>query len=102
MCEHWRNRIIHAAALADIYDGDVWKQWMYNGRPFLFCPHNIALILNCDWFKPFEHSYYSVGVLYLVILNLPRPVHFKPKNIVIAGIILSPKEPNQAAMNSYL
>jgi len=73
MCEHWRNRVLPNAVLADIYDGAVWKEWMsYNDRPFLSQPHNLAVMLNCDWFQPFEHSCYSVGVLYLVILNLPR------------------------------
>jgi len=89
MCEHWRNRVLPDTALADIYDGAV-----YNGRPFLSQPYNLTVMLNCDWFQPFEHSYYSVGVLYLVILNLPRYICFKPINIIIASIIPGPKEPN--------
>ena len=59
-------------------------------------------MLNCDWFQPFDHSCYSVGVLYLVILNLPRSIRFKPNKIIIAGIIPGPNEPKQTAMNSYL
>ena len=103
MCEHWRNRRISDTVLADIYDAQVWKEWMvYDGRPFLSCPYNIALMFNCDWFQPFDHSCYSVGVLYLVILNLPRSIRFRPDNIIIAGIIPGPNEPNQTAMNSYL
>ena len=103
MCEQWRNRVLPDTALADIYDGAVWKEWMsYNGRPFLSQPYNLAVMLNCDWFQPFEHSCYSVGVLYLVILNLPRSMRFKPENIIIASIIPGPKEPNQTEMNSYL
>ena len=74
----------------------------YEGKPFLSCPNNLALMLNCDWFQPFDHSCYSVGVLYLVILNLPRSLRFKPENIIITGIIPGPKEPNQTTMNSYL
>ena len=31
-----------------------------------------------------------------------RSIHFKPENIVVAGIIPGPKEPNQATTNSYL
>ena len=103
MCEHWRNRRISNTVLADIYDGLVWKEWMvYNSRPFLSCPYNIALMLNCDWFQSFDHSCYSVGVLYLAILNFPRSVRFRPENIIIAGIIPRRNEPNQTAMNSYL
>ena len=72
---------------------------VYNGRPFLCCPHNLAVMLNCDWFQPFDHSCYSVGVLYLVILNFPQSLRFKPENIIITGIIPGPK---QAIMNSCL
>jgi len=43
-----------------------------------------------------------VGVLYLVILNLPRAIRFKPENIIIAGIIPGPSEPKSNEMNSYL
>ena len=74
----------------------------YEGKPFLSCPNNLAVMLNCDWFQPFDHLCYSVGVLYLVILNLPRSLRFKPENIIITGIIPGPKEPNQTKMNSYL
>ena len=57
---------------------------VYNGTPFLSSPYNLALMLNYDWFQPFELTSYSVGVLYLVILNLPRAIRFKPENIMIA------------------
>ena len=87
-CEHWRARNILNNTLADIYDGRVWQEFlMYKGRPFLSDPHNIALMLNCDWFQPFDLTTYSVGVLYMVILNLPRSIRFKPENVLIVGII---------------
>lgn len=87
--------------LSDIYDGQVWKDFhVYKGQPFLSEPHNLAVMLNCDWFQPFAHSRYTVGVIYLVILNLPRAIRFRPENIIITGIIPGPKEPK--SMNSYL
>ena len=102
-CEHWRKRVIPDNTLADIYDGRVWKNFMtFKGRTFLSNPYNLGLMLNCDWFQPFDHSTYSIGVLYLVILNLPRSIRFKPENILIAGIIPGPKEPRLSEMNSYL
>lgn len=80
--------------MADIYDGQVWKNSAtINGRPFLSKPHHLGLMLNCDWFQPFHHTQYSIGVIYLVILNLPRTIRFKPENIIIAGIIPGPNEP---------
>ena len=42
----------------------------------------------------------SVGVIYLVILNLPRKIRFKPENIIIVGAIPGPREPKLT--NSYL
>ena len=89
--------------LADIYDGKIWKQFMnFKGKPFLSEPYNLGLMLNCDWFQPYDLSTYSVGVLYLVILNLPRAIRFKPENVLIAGVIPGPKEPSLSEMNSYL
>ena len=58
-------------------------------------------MLNCDWFQPFERTQYSVGVLYAVILNLPRSIRFKPENVLIIGIIPGPDEP-PLVINSYL
>ena len=102
-CEHWRSRNIPENILADIYDGRVWKEFLtYKGRAFLANEHNIALIMNCNWFQPFKHTTYSVGVLYLVILNLPRAIRFKPENVLIAGIIPGPSETSYSEMNSYL
>ena len=89
--------------LSDIYDGCVWKKFLnLQGRAFLSQPHNLALMLNCDWFQPYKHTQYSVGVLYLTILNLPRSIRFKPENVIIAGIIPGPSEPKQYGMNCYL
>ena len=85
-CEHWRSQNIPENVLADVYDGRVWKEFLtYKSRPFLTNKHNIGLMLNCDWFQPFEHTNYSVGVLYLVILNLPCTKRFKPEN-VLSGV----------------
>ena len=58
-------------------------------------------MLNCDWFQPYKHTQYSVGVLYL-ILNLPHSIRFKPENVLIVGIIPGPSEPKQYGMNCYL
>jgi len=103
LCEHWRNRVIPEKILSDIYDGNIWKEFLnYKGTPFLSNPYNLGLMLNCDWFQLFDHSTYSVGILYLVILNLPRSIRFKPENIWIVGIIPGPAEPDYSELNSYL
>jgi len=44
---------------------------------------------------------YSVGAIYLTILNLPREIRCKKENIILVGVIPGPTEPEKT-MNSYL
>ena len=88
--------------MADVYDGSNWKEFMYvDGEPFLAKPRNYGFMLNVDWFQPFKHSPYSVGAIYLVLLNLSRSVRLKKENIFIVGIIPGPHEPS-LSINTYL
>ena len=59
-------------------------------------------MVNVDWFRPFKHRKdISVGVSYMVIMNLPRSEGFKRKNVIIVGIIPAlSKEPQ--SLNSFL
>lgn len=101
-CEAWRRRKIPEGVLADVYDGQVWQDYQYvNGEPFLALPNNFALMLNVDWFQPFKDAPYSVGALYLVILNLPREDRFKEENMILVGLIPGPKEPS-LNINAFL
>ena len=103
LCQHWKSRIVPPNSLADVYDGKVWKSFKGKDGSLFFktASYNIGLMLNCDWFPPFDRTQYSVGVMYAVVLNLPRAIHFKPENLLIIGIIPGPDEPN-LVMNSYL
>lgn len=102
MCEKWRSRKVPEGYLGDVYDGRVWQEFQeVNGKPFLSQSYNVGIMLNCDWFQPFDFSEYSVGVMYAVILNLPRAVRYKHENVVIVGIIPGPNEPSMH-LNSYL
>ena len=58
-------------------------------------------MLNIDWFQPFKHRTYSVGVMYLVFMNLPRNIRFKWENVVLLGLIPRPSEP-PLHINTYL
>lgn len=103
-CERWRDRSssIPDGVHADIYDGNVWKEFQYiNGRPFLASPANLCLMLNTDWFNPFDETQYSVGAISLVVQNLPRSERFKAENIILIGLIPGPTEPSKT-MNTYL
>ena len=74
---------------------------IFNGTPFLAASHNYLLMLNCDWFQPYKHTSFSVGVLYLAVQNLPREQRFKRDNIIVVGIIPGPSEPSMN-INTYL
>ena len=41
------------------------------------------------------------GVIYIVIINLPRSIRFKRENVILCGIIPGPIEPS-LTINSYL
>lgn len=69
-CEKWRKRmlLIPDTHLADIYNGQVWCDFLSSG--FLEAPFCHLLTLNVDWFQPFSHIEYSVGAVYLTVQNL--------------------------------
>ena len=102
-CEAWRACFKQDSEdLRDIYDGQIWKDFMYfQGSPFLGQKNNIGLMMNIDWFQPFKHRTYSIGVIYLVIMNLPREIRYKRENIIIVGLLPGPSEPPKT-MNTYL
>lgn len=99
-CELWRSKT--GSNLADVMDGKIWKDFQtYNGRPFLSEPWNYVLMMNVDWFQPFKHVQYSVGVVYLTIMNLPRHLRYKRENMIVVGILPGPHEPSYN-INSFL
>ena len=102
LCESMRNTAQSRSQLRDVYDGNMWKDFlMVNGERFLSTACTYAFILNIDWFQPYELSMYSVGVIYLVLLNLPRSVRYKRENVVLVGVIPGPTEPS-LLINTYL
>ena len=88
--------------LIDVCDGMIYKSVTdNNGKPFFQDKRNIGVMFNVDWFNPFKRTEYSLGVMYLVLLNLPRSERFKWENVVVLGIIPGPKEPS-LTINTYL
>jgi len=78
-CRRWIYRP-SKNQLSDIYNGRIWKSFSDDeGVPFFrleTANSHIGLMINLDWFQPFESSQYSVGVIYAVICNLPRKERF--------------------------
>jgi len=87
--------------LADITDGRTWKELVENASS-VYNPLNIlGVLINLDFFQPFKHVSYSVGVIYGVLINLPRNIRYKVENVIIIGVIPGPHEPKKH-QNSYL
>ena len=104
LCSHWKNRVVPEGVLYDVFDGVVWKTFTDSSDElFFFSNHglNLGLLLNVDWYQPFKHSIYSVGVIFIAILNLPRHLRFRPENFILCGIIPGPSEP-ELTINQYL
>ena len=100
--EHWRSQNVPYSVLKDVYDGRVWKSFLnWNGQSFLNEPHSFGALINVDWFQPYKHLTYSVGVIYLSSFNLPRAQRYSLKNISLIGIIPGPKEP-ELTINPYI
>lgn len=104
-CNSWKvGRDFRSASdiLADVFDGKVWRDFLFvGGEPLLAGDRTLAMMLNVDWFQPFKLARYSVGVLYLVIMNLPRHERFKFENVILVGVIPGPHEPSKS-INTYL
>lgn len=102
-CELWRERETSSiqGLLSDVIHGTVWRDFKgRDGTRFMSHERNLGLMMNVDWFQPFKHSPYSVGVIYLAIMNLPRAERFKRENIIVVGIIPGPGEPS--SLNPFL
>ena len=99
-CQVWKARPM-TDLLSDVYDGKVWKEFLnVEGTPFLAAHFAFGLMMNIDWFEPFDHTICAIGVIYLTIMNLPRSIRYKLENIIIVGIIPGPNEPH--SINPYL
>lgn len=72
----------------------------FDGQPFLPEPGNFGFILNFNFFQPYKHVNYSIGAIYISVLNLPRARRYKKENCLVVGLIPGPKEPPD--MNNFL
>ena len=106
---HWANRSDLNDTLADIYDGQIWKNFKETtdeDSPNFFrselADSHLGLMLNLDWFQPYEGTNHSTGAIYAAICNLPRHERFKCENLLVLGILPSPNEVSLHKINHYL
>ena len=98
LCEDWRKQN-STDLYNDVYDGQIWKDFLhYQNTTFLSDRNTVGLMMNIDWFQPFKHRQYSISVVYLVIMNLPRTVRYKRENILIVGLLPGPSEPSKTTL----
>ncbi len=57
--------------------------------------------MNMDLFQPYKRVNYSVGAVYITVLNLPCAVRYKQENVILVGLIPRPHEPEHD-INSFL
>lgn len=101
-CKRWQTHASNEDIFQDVYDGRIWRSFQtYQGKEMLSDGNTFGLMLNVDWFNPYKHIQYSVGALYVSIINLPRELRYRPENIIIVGLIPGPREP-QHNINSFL
>ena len=68
-------------SISRIYDGRMRKRFQHwNGKPFLSENNTYAMMINVDWFQPFKRAQYSLGAIYLAVINLPHHLVFRPEN----------------------
>jgi hypothetical protein len=110
LLKKWTNRVVLTDALSDIYDGEIWKTFPSRldipNPPRFFTPEtadkHLGIMINLDWFQPFESSAYSCGAIYGVICNLPRDIRFKKENVLTLGLLPGPNEVKLDRINHYL
>ena len=82
-CEEWRKRKHVSGEYKDVFDGLIWQEFqVYQGKSFLSTKLSFALMINIDWFQPFKHTQYSIGAVYIAVMNLPRHLRFRRENVI--------------------
>ncbi len=106
LCQKWTDRPNNDQELIDIYDRRIWKTFKNSDNQLFFrqqvSDSHLGIMLNLDWFQPYNNSQYSVGVMYGIICNLPRSERFKTSNIITLTVIPGPDKPKLHQLNYYL
>jgi hypothetical protein len=109
LLQKWSNRVNVANLYTNIYDGKVWKTFLsfLDNSDIQFFTNetadsNLKIMINLDWFKLFNSSAYSSGIIYGIICNLPRDIKFKRENMLYLELLPGPEEVKLHKINHYL
>ncbi|GBC53031.2 hypothetical protein GLOIN_2v1775288 [Rhizophagus irregularis DAOM 181602=DAOM 197198] len=59
-------------------------------------------MINLDWFQPYDGTFYSIGVIYAAVCNLPHDIRFKRENLLVLGLLPGPNEVSLHKINHYI
>ncbi|CAG8840967.1 10500_t:CDS:2, partial [Racocetra persica] len=62
----------------------------------------IGLAFNLDWYTPYSRIKRSCAPIYITVLNFPRHIRYRSENLILAGIIPGPREPDTTQLQNYL
>ena len=85
-----------AAALASQELGDPDREAL------LAAPGTLGLAMNVDWWQPNQNNGYSMGAVYLTVLNLPREERYRPENTIHVGVLPGPRQTSTPALQHAL
>jgi len=96
--------------ISDIFGGTVLQTFLGpDGLPFLPSKGSegrYIFSLSVDAFNPFLNKQAgkkaSSTAIYMVCLNLPPSIRYKPENMYLAGVIPGPREPSLTQINHLL
>ena len=83
-CNAWRTRETIPGTYSDWFDGSRFseeKDW-FEDESYDF---NLSLLINIDWWQPFQRTVHSMGGMYCSVLNLPRDIRQQLENIFTLG-----------------
>ncbi|KAJ3567228.1 hypothetical protein NP233_g6497 [Leucocoprinus birnbaumii] len=99
-----------SSTMSDIWDAPVLKDFKgpdgksyfnYSGRE-----SQLAFSLNMDGFNPFTNKQAGKQIstcgIYLVCLNLPPELRYRPENVFLVGVVPGPSEPHVHQINHIL
>lgn len=77
--------------MRDVYDGTMWRQLCAEYLCRREKVISLVLLGSADWFAPFQ-KHYSVGIVQLLLLNLPVQERIKTENALFSVAMHGPKE----------